>query len=113
MVAIKNNRSQITINTHNESLKLMPGVNLNIDDEKWERVSKHPMAQNYLNDGILEIIKEKTKVKGELQGFTVTEDKETDEPLPITNQNESKSKSKSKPKSKGRPRKNNKTSGES
>jgi hypothetical protein len=93
MTTVLNNQNGlITINYvggKDSSIALYPGVNLNVSADEWEVIKKHPIAAKYLETGVLDVMNRKPAAKGELGGFQVTEDKLTDEPIPMVDINPS------------------------
>jgi len=88
MPTIKNNsNSALAINYvggHSSRADFYPGINLNVPQCEWDAMRKHPSVIAYLEAGILDSLTREPGSKGELSGFAVTDDKKTDEPLPIT-----------------------------
>ena len=87
MTTIQNNsRHLIEINFIGEggspqSLKLLPGVNLNQSDNLWKYAKNHPAVVGWLDEGILINLSRAPQAEGDLEGIPViTGDSE---PLPI------------------------------
>lgn len=88
MAQIKNNKpAGLTIDYFDgkgiSRLELLPGVNISIPDSTIESLKNHPVFNSYIEDGVLVFLSKAPSPKGELGGFEVTENKATDEPIPI------------------------------
>lgn len=66
-----------------QEIKLTSGVNIGIPDNQIEYIKKHPSFMALLEKGDVDILNYTPSAKGELGGFEVTENKTTDEPIPI------------------------------
>lgn len=84
-VTIRNNRpGEITLNYVGGAIALSPGVNLGVPVDHWAKAEESPLVQTFLRIGSIEVLTKDPTPKGtDVTGFEVTEDKETDEPLPI------------------------------
>ena len=87
MATIRNNQSgAITLiyaGGKRGRLDLTPGVNIGVPDEEMQFIKKHPTVRDFLEHGVLDILLDAPTSNLELEGFTVVDDKKTDEPLPI------------------------------
>ena len=90
MVSLRNNRSHpYTLPYAKEKggggkLEILPGINLNIcSDEEWEIASQHPIAKTWIENGCIDVLIKNPTPKGNLAGFEVSEDRQTEEPVPI------------------------------
>ena len=66
-----------------EKLTLFPGVNLNVNNTKWQYAKTHPVVKGLIEEGILSVLRSAPTSEGELLGFEVITDKKSDEPLPL------------------------------
>jgi hypothetical protein len=90
MAQIKNNKAAgMTIDYSNgkgiSRIELLPGVNIAIPDDDIDHLKKHPIFNHHLEEGTLVVLTKEPTAKGELEGFKVTENKATDEPIAIVN----------------------------
>ena len=87
MVAVRYNRpSTLTLNYiggKHDRIDLNPGINLNFPESELPALRQHQVWAAMLESGEVEILLSEPTAEGELQGFSVTEDKESGQPMPI------------------------------
>jgi hypothetical protein len=85
MASILNNeRKSLTIKYVGGAgeMTLNPGLNLNVPEVELEFLNKHPIFRKWVQYSRIKVFKSTPRAEGELEGFTVSTHKGTDEPIP-------------------------------
>lgn len=89
MVAVRYNRpTTLTLNYiggKHDRIDLNPGINLNFPESELPALRQHQVWVAMLEAGEVEILLSEPTAEGELEGFSVTEDKKSGQPMPIQN----------------------------